>query len=179
MATIKKEKLKTRNPYIYYRNWFFGFKICKYLSIFAPFIIIFILKFDEYFQISDGQTTVKLSLGCALAALVGGVAIYKEMKQSETGNQITGVIGWAVAFALCYLLQSILADLTIILGAALIGQLAGLGFEFGAENRKYYMNKYISFKKARKGLFSDANKAAFSSLTKSKANNKKETIPYE
>lgn len=182
MAKKNKVRLKQSNPYLYYRNWFIGFKVAKYASILAPFITLFVMKFDEYFQLVDQGTQLKLSLGCVLALFVGGVAIYKEFKKGEGGSQASGVVGWAVAFALCYLLQSILADLTLIIGCALIGQLAGLGFEFGAENRAYYMNKYISYKKAKKGIFSEASKQAFSSLVSPKSRKEKvenNKIPYE
>lgn len=174
----KKQKLKERNPYAYYRNWFFGLKTCKWLSILAPFITLFALKFNEYFIVSpDGVNQTKLSLGCVLACLVGGIAMYSETKKKADGTKasspLSNVIGWGIAFALCYLFQSILNDLTLILGCALIGQLAGFGFELGAENRAFYMNEY---KKAniQSKVLSKANQQVLNNMLGKGKNN-----PYE
>lgn len=174
----KKQKLKERNPYAYYRNGFIGLKACKWLSILAPFITIFAMKFNEYFIVStDSGTQVKLSLGCVLACLVGGIAMYSETKKkadgTKTSSPLSNVVGWGVAFALCYFFQNILNDLTLILGCALIGQLAGLGFELGAENRAFYMNEY---KKAnvQSKVLSKANQQVLSNMIGKGKNN-----PYE
>jgi len=102
-------------------------KVGKWTSILSPYIIIGIANFDEYFTEANG---VKMSLGCTLALVVGGIAIMNETKESK---KINGLVAWAVAFALAFFLQSILNDLVMILGFGLIGQLIGAGFELGAE----------------------------------------------
>lgn len=171
---VKKPKLKERNPYAYYRNQWLGYKGAKWLSIIAPFVTIFAMNWNKYFYYDTGSQ-VKMSLGCTLACFVGGIAMWKEMKKSGDGkgNDISNVLGWAVAFALCYLFQSVLQDLTLILGCALIGQLVGLGFEFGAKNRAEYMGMY---KEAT--IKASVNSKAFKSMLGIKGKEEKE-IPYE
>ena len=146
----KKAKLKERNPYAYYRNQYFGLKIGKWISVITPFIVIFSMKFNDYF-ITDTGTTVKMSIGCILALFVGGLALWNETRKKNAdgekiGSEFSGVVIWGICFALAYLFQSILADLTLILGCALVGQLVGLGFQLGADNRYVY---YIESKKAK------------------------------
>lgn len=174
----KKQKLKERNPYAYYRNWFVGLKTCKWLSILAPFITLFAVNFNEYFIFtSDTGATTKLSLGCVLACLVGGIAMYSETKKKEDGTKgkspLSNIVGWGIAFALCFFFQSILNDLTLIIGCGLVGQLVGFGFELGAQNRAYYMNEY---KKAniQSKVLSKANQEVFNQLIGKGKNN-----PYE
>lgn len=132
----KKIKLKERNPYKYYRNCEIGCKTGKWISILAPFIGIFIAKFNDYFVLITEQEQVKLSLGCILALIVGGIAMWQNLKEenSEQVKKISSVVVWGIAFALSYLFQSILQDLTLILGCALIGQLVGKGFELGSDS---------------------------------------------
>ena len=44
MAKKNKVRLKQSNPYLYYRNWFIGFKVAKYASILAPLLLLFSLR---------------------------------------------------------------------------------------------------------------------------------------
>ena len=100
----KKQKLKERNPYAYYRNGFIGLKACKWLSILAPFITIFAMKFNEYFIIStDSGTQTKLSLGCVLACLVGGIAMYSETRKKADGTKTSSPLSNVVC-RLCFML---------------------------------------------------------------------------
>lgn len=165
MSKEKKPRLKEREPYKYYRNGYIGLKSAKYLSIISPFVAIFIAKFDEYFYVVDGY---KMSIGCMLAMFVGGLAIWRETKKKQDGSTgdtpISNVLGWGVAFALAFLFHAILNDLVLILGCAFAGQLAGLGFELGAENRAFYMREYRSQNIASK-TFSEATKEAFKNIS--------------
>lgn len=169
----KKAKLKERNPYAFYRNGYLGCKIGKYLSILAPFITIFSLKFEEYFYVSNADgTQTKMSLGCVLACIVGGIAVYRELRKNDEGeknNDFTNIVGWGLAFAFCYFFQSILQDLTLIVFCGLIGQIAALGFEFGAQNRRYYMREYRKAK-IQNQVISQASKEAFKVMSGQKNN---------
>lgn len=140
----KKKEVTNESQYKKYRNQYVALKCGKYASIITPFVTLAVVKWDEYFQFSmNNGSSVKLSIGCMLAMLVGGISIYNEVKgENKQTSEVSSVIKWAVAFALCYFFQTILNDLTLILGCALAGQLAGLGFEIGAENRAYYKEKY-------------------------------------
>lgn len=173
----KKEKLKIRNPYAYYRNGFYGCKVGKWASIIAPFVTIFALKFDEYFLVDAGNgSQVKLTIGSILALFVGGIAFWAETRKKGDGTHqsspLTSVISWGLAFGLAFFFQSILNDLVMILGCALVGQLVGLGFEFGAQNRYEYM-KIAKRAKVESSMFSTQTKTAFNKIIG------KETKPYE
>ena len=111
------------------QNSGYALKGAKWLSILSPYIIIGAINFEEYFTEVNG---VKMSLGCTLALLVAGISIYNETKAKDENKRINGIVGWAVALALAYFLQSILNDLVLILGAGLIGQMVGAGFDLGA-----------------------------------------------
>lgn len=102
----------------------------KWVSILSPYLIIGIVNFEDYFTEANG---IKMSMGCTLAMIVAGIAIFNESKENK---KINGLVGWAVAFALCYLLSSILQDLVLIVGCGLAGQIVGAGFELGAKNLK-------------------------------------------
>ena len=85
-----------------------------------------------------------MSLGCILAMAVFGIAVVNETKENK---KINGIVGWAIAFALVWLLQSIVNDLLLIVGAGFIGQLVGAGFDVGAntelEKAKIYKESII------------------------------------
>lgn len=150
MAKRGKIKLKERDPYKYHRNAYWGLKVGRWTSIFAPFVTLFIIKFDEYFIAVDQNTTVKMSFGVALLMAVAFIAIYRETKTRGTDGRLratplSSAIGWGVAFAAAFLLQTILRDLTLILGLAFGGQAGGLVFDLFADNQHFYM---LEFKKA-------------------------------
>ena len=124
------------------RNSGYALMGAKWVSILSPFIAIGIANYDEYFAEYNG---VKMSIGCVLALAVMGIAIYNEAKDKD--KKISGIVGWAVALALAYLLQSVLNDLVLILGCGLIGQMIGAGFELGGkvqlEKAKLYKESII------------------------------------
>ena len=122
--------MTTHDKYKKMRNTGIALKGAKWLSILAPYIAIGAANFEEYFTEYNG---VKMSIGCVLAMAVAGIAIFNETK--ENNKKISGIVGWAIAFAIAYLMQSILNDLVLILGCGLIGQMVGAGFELGANNQ--------------------------------------------
>lgn len=126
----KKEKT-TLELYKSYKHKKFGCLIAKWISIITPYVVIGAVNFNEYFTEYNG---VKMSFGCVLACLVGGFAIFNEVK--ETDKKTANVIKWAIAFGLVYFFSSILQDLVLIIGCGLAGQVVGTGFELGAENFK-------------------------------------------
>lgn len=120
-----------------------GFMVGKWMSIITPFIVVGAINFNDYFTEVNG---VKVSFGCMLAMLVAGVSIYNESRNSE--KRISGLVGWAIAIALVWLLNSILQDLLIILLAGFAGQLVGKGFDIAYETQndlyKIYKNATIN-----------------------------------
>ena len=125
----------------------------KWMSIISPFVIIGAVNFNDYFTEANG---VKMSLGCTLACFVAGVAIFNESKDNK---KINGLVGWAIAIALCWLLSSILQDLLLILTAGFCGQLVGKGFEIAEDVQ---VEQYNIFNQAT--ITAQANAEAFKML---------------
>lgn len=130
MKRKKFNQLTTVEKYKRLKNTGNGLKVGKWLSILSPYIIIGAVNFNEYFTEYNG---VKMSIGCILAMAVMGIAIANETKENK---KINGLVVWAVAIALTYLMQSILNDLLLILSCGFLGQLIGAGFDIGA-NKEY------------------------------------------
>ena len=127
MKRKKFDELSTAEKYKRLRNTGNGLKVGKWLSILSPYIVIGAVNFNEYFTEYNG---VKMSIGCILAITVMGIAIANETKENK---KVNGLVVWAVAVALCYLMQSILNDLLLILFCGFVGQLIGAGFDIGAK----------------------------------------------
>lgn len=136
MARKKFDELTSIEKYKRLRNNGFAFLAAKWVSILSPYLVIGIVNFNEYFTEYNG---VKMSLGCVLAMIVAGIAIANETKENK---KINGLVGWAIAFALVFLLQSILNDLLLIVGCGLLGQLVGAGFEIGSKKELEKANLY-------------------------------------
>lgn len=125
------EEKTTLELYKSFKTRKFTCLIGKWLSIISPFVVIGIVNFNEYFVEYNGT---RMSIGCILAALVAGVAIYNEAK--ENNKKTANVVKWAIAFGLVYFFSAILQDLVLIVGCGFAGQVVGTGFELGYENYK-------------------------------------------
>lgn len=135
---VKKEPLKKRDPYKFYRN---GYLVCKagtIISITAPIVAIFGAKWNEYIALDEGNP-VRLTIGAMLALFVAAIITYKYIKHDEKMKEKTTmlsmVVGIGLAFVITYLLKVVLSDLTLILGCEFAGAVAGYGFDLGAGNR--------------------------------------------
>lgn len=147
MAKRGKIKLKERDPYKYHRNAYWGLKAGRWVSIFSPFVGLFIAKYNDYFVAVDQNTSVRMSFGVSLLVAVAAVVAFRETKiRGEDGklraSPVSSTIGWGIAFVLAFLFQTILKDLTLILGLAFGGQAAGLIFDLFADSQRFYMVEY-------------------------------------
>lgn len=139
---VKREPLKTRDPYKYHKGKYIGLKVGKWASVVAPCLAIFAAKFNEYIEIYEGEVW-KLTIGCIVAICVAVIACYKEVKKTEGANSpITTAIGWGVAFMLAYLFSSIMNDLALVLGCEFAGQCVAAGLEMASEEDKKYISAY-------------------------------------
>lgn len=133
---VKKEPLKTRNPYKYYRNAYVGAQAGEWACIGAPIIAIFGAKWNEYFNFTDNQGgAIKLTIGSILALVCAAIFMYKKIKhQEKTEKKVTMlsfVVGIGVAFAIAYFFKVILDDIVLILGCELAGAAAAYGLDLG------------------------------------------------
>lgn len=116
--------------YRHYRNQSYIAKGSKWASIIAPFAIVFGCKYNEYIKILGEGEQYKLTIGCILAIIVACIAILREFKKSEETKPFAGIVGWGLAFALCYFFSVAMKDLTLIIGTEFAGQVAAKGFDY-------------------------------------------------
>ena len=131
MAKRKKvSEMNNGELYKHYRNQRYIATASKWVSIIAPFAIVFGCKYKEYIKILGEGEQYKLTIGCILAIIVAGIAILREFKKSEETKPFAGVVGWGLAFALCYFFSVAMKDLTLIIGTEFAGQVAAKGFDY-------------------------------------------------
>ena len=142
MNKKKKEPLKTRNPYKYYRNSYWACQVGEWVSIVAPMITVFGIKWNEYFDfVNETESATKLTIGCVLALICAVIFVYKKIKhQEKTENKTTMlsyVVGIGVAFAFSYFFKVIIDDLFLILGCEFAGSVSAYAIDFATqENRR-------------------------------------------
>lgn len=147
MEKTKKESLKKTNPKKYYSRVNAAFVFGEYAALLAPLGIVFGVKWNEYFSVTDGNN-VRMSIGCVLSLIVAVVMVYKEIKHTEKvekqATKLSLVAGLAVAFTLSFLMQVILTDLTLILGVELAGACASYALEFGSAAARKKRDAYAT-----------------------------------
>ena len=153
MATERKVKrpfsqMNNNEKYLYYRKRRRLSIVGKWGSIIAPFGIVFGIKFNEYVNIIDTGEVVKLTIGCVLAIVVAGVAIYKEVKHSEETKHLAPAFGWALATLFVWLFKVIIDDLFIIFLSETIGQFTAMGINIYSENAKEEAKAYKDLARA-------------------------------
>lgn len=92
----------------------FFLRLFSFIFSVGPLAVILIHNADEY--IATVSDAVKLSLGGVLIVVF---LILKAMGKLAIPRRITG---YAIAFGMCYLFASVLADMLLITGAALLGE---------------------------------------------------------
>lgn len=101
----------------------------EFVSTAAPFIGIGIANYKEYFVEYDGT---KMSLACALAFCVMGLAIWLVSKKKFENSFITLIIGWAAFTGIFFLMGKIINDLAFIMLYGLIGLIGAYGLDIGS-----------------------------------------------
>lgn len=146
MAKEKKEPLKTRNPYKYYRNAYYGCQAGEWACIIAPVIAVFGVKWNEYFDFVDTNNGIKLTFGCVLALVMAGLFIYKKIKHQEKMEgkitMLSYALGIGVAFVFSYLFKVIIDDLFLILGCEFAGACSAYALDFATTKNHDKMKLY-------------------------------------
>lgn len=109
-----------------YRNISRGCFIGQFLAIFAPFITIGIVNYEEYFVQYDGT---KMSIAAVLAAILMGVATWLVAKKKITNPYIAILVGWATVTAIFYFLGNIINDIAHIMLFGWIGLAGAFGLD--------------------------------------------------
>ena len=143
----KREPLKERNPYKYYRNSYYACQGGEWACITAPFIAIFAAKWNEYFVFTESNSEgIKVTIGCVLAAVMAAFFAYRKIRHQEKANgkvtMLSYAIGVGVAFAFSYLFKVIIDDLFLILGCEFAGASAAYVVDFATVYNKDRMKVY-------------------------------------
>lgn len=129
MANKEKETNQPKTPtqlkkkYKTISNWCFA---GQFASVIAPFVVIGIVNFNDYFVEYDG---VKMSIGCVLAAAVMGLAVWLTSKKKFTNSYITLIVGWGAITAIFFLIGQAINDISYIMLFGLIGILGAGGLD--------------------------------------------------
>ena len=88
--------------------------VLSFLSTVLPLTILFLSRIDCYVAVPAGG--LRLAIGGGLIAFLLALKVLGKLR---IPSRLTG---FAVALLLCYLLEAVLTDLSLILWAALIGE---------------------------------------------------------
>lgn len=128
MAKEKKAKTPTQLKRKYKAIGFTCF-LGQFISAAAPFIVIGIVNYEEYFVEYNGT---KMSIAAIMAAGVMGFAIWLVSKRKLENSYITLLIGWGVVTAIFFLLGQIINDISYIMLFGLIGLVGAFGLDIGS-----------------------------------------------
>lgn len=126
---VKKEPLKTRDPYKYYRNIHYGLYSGTWAAVIIPIIAVFGVKWNEYFDfLEKTQDSVKLTVGCVVAIFLGIIFAVKKAKVEEKSKKEYSMIHFvgfvAVLWAFLFLFKTIIDDMFLITSCEFGGAVA-------------------------------------------------------
>ena len=110
--------------------------ILQYITLFAPYVIIMLVKHETYFTQKNG---ISMGLGCVACILVGVIIAAKKIQL------LRGIGGFVAIIVISYLMDTILQDLTIIGAYGLVGYLCSLFFE---SRYNYHKRKELMYDNA-------------------------------
>ena len=91
-------------------------RIGSFIVTILPLCIVVALKAGEWFSTSP-SSGVKLAVGAMIAIALIALKVLGKVKIPS------GIVGYGLVFAMCYLLGPILEDLTLLSGMALLGEI--------------------------------------------------------
>lgn len=91
------------------------FSLLKWLVMFLPLCILTISKANSWFKIVEKKTTWQVPIGLIILSVFIVLIVLKKTKA------MSNLWGFAMVFALTYLLRPIINDLYLISGCAFIG----------------------------------------------------------
>lgn len=143
----RKEKQATWDNtkwFKHYRSQYYASKISKYVCSVAPIAVLFGVKWNEYFKLIDAGSKWKFSIGCILAIIVGVIAVYQDIKKTESKEKqlILNAVGWWVAAVIIYCFKAVFDDLLLIVMVEAGGQTGSYIFSLLEQNRLNWTNMY-------------------------------------
>lgn len=110
--------------------------ILQYICLFAPYLIIMLVKHETYFTEKNG---ISMGIGCVCCVLVAGIIASKKIKL------LKGIGGFVAIILISWLMDAVIDDLTIIGIWGLVGYLVSLFFE---SRYNYHKRKELMYDNA-------------------------------
>lgn len=101
----------------------------EFVSVLLPFVIVAIVKWDEYFVQYDGT---KMSIACILTLGLMAIAVWLVAKRKITNPFATLLVGWAITDFIFFLLGEVITDIALIMLFGLIGLLGAYALDYAA-----------------------------------------------
>lgn len=101
----------------------------EFVSVLTPFIVVGIVNYNEYFVEYNGT---RVSIACALAFALMGIAVYLVSKKKFDNSFITLIVGWLAITIIFFLLGKIITDISWIMLYGLIGILGAYGLDIAS-----------------------------------------------
>lgn len=148
MSKKEKKQLTTKQQQTKYRALQYTAIGGMFASILAPFIVLGIIHFDDWFKSEGGW---KIGLGATLGLAVVGIAIFlvtakKEKESKVTDGWITLLVLW---FAIAFIVKLVAEIYDAIFGIMMwtgLGLASAFGLDMVAKSNK---NKADAYKEAR------------------------------
>ena len=148
---VKKEPLKKRDPYKYYRNVHYGLYAGTWGATLAPVAVVFGIKWNEYFDfISQTESSVRLTVGCVIAIFLAIIFAVKKAKVEEKAKKEYSMLHYvgfvAILWAFLFLFKTILDDMFLITSCEFGGAVVAYGLSI--EDKKM-RNKVLLYQSAK------------------------------
>lgn len=137
-----------------YRRWQYGTFFAEFISLFAPYIVLGAINFEDWFIQESGW---KVGIGGVLGMALAGAALWLvNKKQSddmkrESGQKVSTavvsyewivlILGWIMAIVIFFLIETILHQIVQIMIGGLFGIVGACGFDIAHVELKKKANK--------------------------------------
>ena len=158
MAKKEKKQLSVSQKVRRYRIIQKAAYYSEFAAIAAPYIIMGVVNFDEWFRSTEGW---KVGLGGSLALSLMYICIFaitkkKEDKKSTTGGYVTLLMVWLAVAFIFMLLANLMHDIASIMFFGSMGIAAALGLEVVSKKNKEKADAYQeAIKKVRGEIIED------------------------
>lgn len=165
---VKKEPLKKRDPYRYYRNVHYGLYSGTWGATLIPIFTIFAFKWNEYFDyVNNTSGSVRLTIGCVAAIVLGVIFALKkakvEEKQKKEYSMLHYVAFVGILWVFLFLFKVIIEDMFLITSCELAGSVVAYGLNLADKN---VVKKVLLYQSARDDILKDRLKEEYKTSKK-------------
>lgn len=139
------------------------FKILAFVFLLLPLTTLIVIKRDTYFAIKG--ESIKLSLGLIIALIFALMCLLGKVKK------LNGIIILAILEVICFLLQSLMNDILIIIPCAIVGEMFYMIFN------SFYKKYWEIYKLSRNASIDEAVRQEVRNRTETRT--KKERVKID